>query len=604
MAENRIPERNEIEEKYKWNLTTLFESDEAWEKALNSVDEPAEKCASYAGRLMESPKVLREYLDETQLLLRKLNDISTYAFLRYSEDTRKESGQVMRAKALGKLTPIFAKLSFAEPELLAADEARFDAFMASEELEPYRHMADDLKRRRAHTLSAAEEKILSGMREVTSAPGDIADALMDADLTFDPVVLESGEELPVTGSMYIVHMMNPNREVREKAFRNYYKGFIQHINTFAATYSGSVRGDVFEARTRNYPSARAMSMADDNIPESVYLSLVDSVHRHLPAMYRYMKLRKKILGISDLHYYDTFAPLCAELDLKYTYEEAQEMVKKAVAPLGKEYVDTVARGFAERWIDVYPNAGKSGGAYSSGTYDSSPFIMCNFNGTLDSVSTIAHEMGHSIHTYLANTHQPSQYAGYTLFVAEIASTVNENLLIEQLLEKENDPKTRLYLLNQYLENFKGTLFRQVMLAEFENAAHDLIEQGEAISAAKLTKIHADLVKLYFGPEFVMDDEIGYEWARIPHFYRAFYVYKYATGYSSAVALSEMILKEGEPAVKKYLEFLSMAGSDYPLETLKHAGIDLSTPEPIDRALEKFERIVAEAEAVYDRIAAR
>lgn len=280
------------------------------------------------------------------------------------------------------------------------------------------------------------------------------------------------------------------------------------------------------------------------------------------------------------------------------------MVKKAVAPLGKEYVDTVARGFAERWIDVYPNAGKSGGAYSSGTYDSSPFIMCNFNGTLDSVSTIAHEMGHSIHTYLANTHQPSQYAGYTLFVAEIASTVNENLLIEQLLEKETDPKTRLYLLNQYLENFKGTLFRQVMLAEFENAAHELIEAGEAISAAKLTKIHADLVKLYFGPEFVMDDEIGYEWARIPHFYRAFYVYKYATGYSSAVALSEMILKEGEPAVKKYLEFLSMAGSDYPLETLKHAGIDLSTPEPIDRALEKFERIVAEAEAVYDRIAAR
>ena len=598
MAENRVKERSEIEEKYKWNITTLFESDETWEQTLNGLDRAVENCASYAGRLAESPQVLRDYLDEMQLLSRTLNNLSTYAFLRYSEDTRAEAGQVMRARALGRIAPIEARLSFAEPELLAMDETVFDAYTAAKELQPYRHLLDDLKRRRAHTLSAAEEKILSGMREVTSAPGEIADALMDADLKFDPVKLENGEELEVTGSNYIVHMMNPDREVREKAFRSYYKGYKDHINTFAATYSGSVRGDVFEARTRNYPSARAMSMADDNIPESVYLSLVESVHRHLPSMYRYVALRKKILGLPDIHYYDTYAPLCADLEAKYTYEEAQKMVLEAVAPLGKDYVDTVARGFKERWIDVYPNAGKSGGAYSSGTYDSSPFILCNYNGSLDSVSTIAHEMGHSMHTWLANTHQPSQYAHYTLFVAEIASTVNENLLIEQLLAKESDPKTRLYLLNQYLENFKGTLFRQVMFAEFENKAHELIEAGEALSAAKLTQIHADLVKLYFGPDFAEDPENGYEWARIPHFYRAFYVYKYATGFSSAVALSEKILKEGEPAVKKYLEFLSMAGSDYPLETLKHAGIDLSTPEPIDRALDKFEAIVEEAERVY------
>ncbi|MBO4289210.1 MAG: oligoendopeptidase F [Lachnospiraceae bacterium] len=601
MAENRVPERSEIEEKYKWNITTLFGSDEEWEKALNSLDEPVAKCAAYRGRLSGSPKVLQAFLDDTQQLERKMEDLFTYAFLRYSEDTRAEAGQVMRAKAMGKLMPIGALLSFAEPELLAMEEAKFGAYLEAEELADYRHMLEDLNRRRPHTLSAAEEKILTGMHEVTSAPGTIADALMDADLIFDPIKKEDGEEMELTGSNYILHMMDPDRRVREQAFRNFYKSYKQHVNTFAATYSGSVRGDVFEARTRNYPSARAMSMAADNIPESVYLSLVEAVHRHLPAMYRYVALRKKILGLDELHYYDVYAPLCGDLDLRYSYEEAQEMVKKAVAPLGEDYVNTVARGFEERWIDVYPNAGKSGGAYSSGTYDSSPFIMCNFTGTLDSVSTIAHEMGHSIHTYLANTHQPHQYARYTLFVAEIASTVNENLLIEQLLQKETDPKVRLYLLNQYLENFKGTIFRQVMFAEFENKAHELIEQGEALSAAKMNSIYADLVKLYFGPELAEDEEYSYEWARIPHFYRMFYVYKYATGYSSAVALSEKILKEGEPAVKKYLEFLSMGGSDYPLETLKHAGIDLSTPEPIDRALEKFERIVAEAEEICGQL---
>ena len=395
--------------------------------------------------------------------------------------------------------------------------------------------------------------------------------------------------------------MDPRREVREKAFRNYYKSFKNHINTFASTYSSSVKADVFTARTRHYESARAMSMAQENIPASVYDSLVETVHKFMPAMYRYVELRKKILGVDELHYYDVYAPLCKDLELSYTYDEAKEMVKKAVAPLGKDYVDTVQRGFDERWIDVYPNTGKSGGAYSSGTYDSNPFIMCNFTGTIDSVSTIAHEMGHSMHTHLANTHQPAHYAGYTLFVAEIASTVNENLLIEQLLQKEQDPKVRLYLLNQYLENFKGTVYRQTMFAEFEQKAHEVIEKGGALSAQQMNQMYEELVKLYFGPSMVMDEEVRYEWARIPHFYRAFYVYKYATGYSSAVALSEKILTEGEPAVKKYLEFLSMAGSDYPLATLQHGGVDLSTPEPIERALTKFEKIVEEAEKTFEML---
>ena len=598
-----IKDRSLIEEQYKWDITTLFASDEAWEEALKAIPAKAAKVAAYQGKLTQSPAGLREFLDAEEALDREIENIYCYASLRYSEDTRAEAGQMMTSKAMGVLTQIGASLSFAQPEILSLSDADFDRFMESEELAGYRHMLDDLKRRKAHTLSEKEEKILSGMQEIRYAPGDIANMLQDADLKFDPVKLESGEELPLSGSNYILLQSDSRREVREKAFRNYYKSFKNHINTFASTYSGSVKGDVFMARTRGYESARAMSMAGENIPASVYDGLVETVHKYMPAMYRYVELRKKILGLDEIHYYDVYAPLCKDLDLKYTYEQAKAMVKKAVAPLGEDYVATVQRGFDERWIDVYPNTGKSGGAYSSGTYDSNPFIMCNFTGTIDSVSTIAHEMGHSMHTHLANTHQPAHYAGYTLFVAEIASTVNENLLIEQLLKEEKDPKTRLYLLNQYLENFKGTVYRQTMFAEFEQKAHAVIEEGGALSAELMNQIYEDLVKLYFGPSMVLDEEVRYEWARIPHFYRAFYVYKYATGYSSAVALSEKILTEGEPAVKKYLEFLSMAGSDYPLATLQHGGVDLSTPEPIERALKKFESIVEEAEKTYEALQA-
>ncbi len=598
-----IKDRSLIEEQYKWDITTLFASDEAWEEALKAIPAKAAKVAAYQGKLTQSPAGLREFLDAEEALDREIENIYCYASLRYSEDTRAEAGQMMTSKAMGVLTQIGASLSFAQPEILSLSDADFDRFMESEELAGYRHMLDDLKRRKAHTLSEKEEKILSGMQEIRYAPGDIANMLQDADLKFDPVKLESGEELPLSGSNYILLQSDSRREVREKAFRNYYKSFKNHINTFASTYSSSVKGDVFMARTRGYESARAMSMAGENIPASVYDGLVETVHKYMPAMYRYVELRKKILGLDEIHYYDVYAPLCKDLDLKYTYEQAKAMVKKAVAPLGEDYVATVQRGFDERWIDVYPNTGKSGGAYSSGTYDSNPFIMCNFTGTIDSVSTIAHEMGHSMHTHLANTHQPAHYAGYTLFVAEIASTVNENLLIEQLLKEEKNPKTRLYLLNQYLENFKGTVYRQTMFAEFEQKAHAVIEEGGALSAELMNQIYEDLVKLYFGPSMVLDEEVRYEWARIPHFYRAFYVYKYATGYSSAVALSEKILTEGEPAVKKYLEFLSMAGSDYPLATLQHGGVDLSTPEPIERALKKFESIVEEAEKTYEALQA-
>ena len=339
-----------------------------------------------------------------------------------------------------------------------------------------------------------------------------------------------------------------------------------------------------------------MSMAGENIPAEVYDNLVASVRAHLPLMYRYVKLRKRLLGIQELHYYDVYAPLTGESTARYTYDQAKQMVLDAVAPLGEEYCTEVRRGFAQRWVDVYPNKGKSGGAYSTGTYDSEPYIMTNFTGTLDSVSTLAHEMGHSMHSLLSRRTQPAQYADYTLFVAEVASTVNENLMIEQLLKTEQRPDVRLFLLNQYLENFKGTVFRQTMFAEFEREAHAMRERGEALSPAALNQLYGNLVRDYFGPELVMDEEVQLEWARIPHFYRPFYVYKYATGYSTAVALSEGILKEGESARKRYLEFLSMGGSAWPLEELRHAGVDLTTPAPVNAALEKFGRLLDDAEA--------
>lgn len=458
-----------------------------------------------------------------------------------------------------------------------------------------------LLRDKPHTLTANEEKLLASFGEVFSAPQQIAENLQDADLLFEPAKDSDGQIHEVTGPGYIPLQMSSDRTLRENSFRSYYKSYREHINTFAATYAGAVKCAVAEAAARHYGSSREMSQAGEHIPASVYDNLIATVRAHMPAMYRYVRLRKEMLHLDELHYYDLYAPLISGNETRYTYEEAQQMVLDAVAPLGKAYTGTVKQAFRDRWIDVYPNKGKSGGAYSSGTYDSNPFILTNFSGTLDAVSTIAHEMGHSMHTYLANHTQPPYYAEYTLFVAEVASTVNENLLIENLLSKTTDPLERLRLLNQYLEAFKGTVYRQTMFAEFEMKAHRMAENGEALTPAALNALYKGLTADYFGPDLVLDDEVQYEWARIPHFYRPFYVYKYATGYSTAVALSEGIRTEGKPAVDRYLGFLSMGGSRDPLDELKYAGVDLTTPAPVDTALRKFEAVVAEAEELAKKI---
>lgn len=594
-----LKKRSEMDPAYEWDLAKLFADDQSWEKAFASLDEGVEKAMAYKGKLKDAATI-KAFLEARKEVLLKAEDVSCYAFLRHSEDTREQAAQSMVARIGMWMAQAEAKLSFAEPEILCLDEKILRTIADDPEMAEYAFMLHNLLRQKPHTLCEGEEAILAKISDALSASGTAAESLMDSDMVFAPVQDERGEEHELTGSSYIPLQMSTDRTLRKNSFENYYKEFQQHITTFAATYAGTVKAWVAEANIRHYASSRAMSLAVDNIPESVYDQLIDSVHRNMDKMYRYVRLRKRLLKVEELHYYDLYAPLVRNKGKSYTYEQAKQMVLQAVKPLGDAYVGRVAEAYHDHWIDVYPNQNKSGGAYSSGTYRSVPYILLNYNGSLDNVSTLAHEMGHSQHSWLTNHTQPFQYAGYTMFVAEIASTVNENLLIEQLLKQEQEPEARLLLLNQYLEGFKGTVYRQTMFAEFEKEAHAMAERGESLDSHALSALYRKLVTLYFGQDLVMDEQVQYEWARIPHFYRPFYVYVYATGYASATALSNMILQEGQPAVKRYLEFLSMGSSQYPLDELKHAGVDLTSAKPIDHALQKFEDILADAERTAEK----
>ena len=595
-----LKERAEIDPRYQWDLSTLYPDDDAWEADFATLPDAIAKVTAYQGKLTDAETIHACFVADTELD-RKLSNLFVYANVRRSEDTRAEAAQNLYLRIYGGYVQAISATAFLSPEILDLPEEDLNRIAEDPVLADYRFTMEKLLRRKPHTLSAKEEQLLARFGEVFAAPSEAASNLQDADLTYDSVTDSEGKEHEVSDAGYIELQMSGDRTLRENAFKSYYKGYRGHINTFAATYAGTVKGATAEAEVRHYGSSREMFMAGENIPVSVYDSLIEAVRAHLPTMYRYVDFRKKMLGLSELHYYDVYAPLVAGSDRKYTYEQAQEMVLAAVAPLGEEYQKIVRGAFADRWIDVYPNKGKSGGAYSTGTYDSNPFIMTNFTGNLDSVSTIAHEMGHSLHSWFSRHTQPPQYADYTIFVAEVASTVNENLLTQLLLSQIEDPKERLSLLNHSLENFKGTVYRQTMFAEFEKGAHAMAENGEALTPAALDALYGGLVRDYFGDGLTMDEEVAHEWARIPHFYNPFYVYKYATSYSAAVALSEKILSEGETAVKPYLEFLSMGGSRDPLDELRHAGVDLSTPDPVNAALDKFDAILTEAEALAEQV---
>jgi oligoendopeptidase F len=595
-----LKERNEIEDVYKWDLTSLYADDAAWEKELDHLKELAARTAAWQGKLTEA-KAVRGYFDDSTELERVLSDLFSYASLRKSEDTRDGKAQSLYARIYSEYVQAAQATAFADPEILLLPEEELHRIAEDPLLADYSYIMEKLIRQKAHTLSASEEKLLAGFGEVFAAPREAAASLQNADMVFASCRDKEGKETEVTGSNYILLQSSKDRTLRKNAFLSYYDGYRHHINTFAATYAGCVKKATAEAAARNFASSREMYTFREGVPETVYDNLIRAVRKFMPEMYRYVRLRKRLLGVDELHYYDLYAPLSDGGTKKYTYPEAKKMVLDAVRPLGEAYGNVVREGMEGGWIDVYPNKGKRGGAFSQGTYDSKPYILLNFVGTLDSVSTLAHEMGHSMHTWYANHAQLPQNAEYTIFVAEVASTVNENLLIEQLLANCTDPGERMALLNQYLEGFKGTVYRQTMFAEFEKEAHAMAERGEALSAEALNALYRRLIEDYFGPDLVVDDEVDLEWARIPHFYTPFYVYKYATSYSAAVALSEAVLREGAPAVEKYLEFLSMGGSRDPLEELKHAGVDLGTCAPIEAALEKFGRVLDEAEALADRI---
>ena len=595
-----LKERKDMDPAFMWDLTKMYASDEEWEKAFAALDPVIARAASFAGKLTDAESVLAYFEASTQLE-RTLDNVFSYASLRRSEDTRDTSAQSMYVRAYGKDVEASSATAFAQPEMLSLPEETLKEITEAECMAPFRYLMEQILLDKPHTLSAEAETLLAGFGEVFACPARTADNLQDADMTFAPAVDSEGKEHELTGSNFILLQNSADRTLRKSAFENYYAGYKGHINTFASTYSGAVKYAAAQAAARHYESSRHMAMAGERVPVEVYDNLIGAVRKFMPAMHRYVRLRKEILGVDELHYYDVYTPLVAGSDKKYTYEQAQEMVLSAVRPLGEEYGEVVRQAFRDRWIDVYPNKGKSGGAYSAGTYDSVPYILTNFTGTLDSVSTIAHEMGHSMHTWHSNRTQPPQYAGYTLFVAEVASTVNENLLVEKLLANAEDDHERLSYLNEYMEGFKGTVYRQTMFAEFEREAHAMAERGEALTPEALCKVYRGLISDYFGEDLVIDDEVQYEWARIPHFYRPFYVYKYATSYCSSVAISEMIRSEGEPAVKRYLEFLSMGGSAYPLDELAHAGVDLTGSAPLERSLERFGQIVEEAEKTWERI---
>ena len=594
-----IRERKEMDPAYMWDLTRMYESDAAWEAELPKAEPAYREVQKLQGTIRDAV-TLKTALEKKRDLMRLLANLSGYAMLRKSEDNR-GIGATMYSRISSIAADAETAVSFLEPEILALPEHVLDAMANDETLAEWQFWLRDLISRKAHMLNGREEMILASFTEAFNAADRAAEALRDADLQFEDAPDQNGVPHQVSNLNFVVLQSNPDRVLRENVFRSYYKGYKDHIHVLIETFRGMCAKLAAEAQLRGFAGAREMALSADHIPLSVYDGLIDTIHDHMETMYRYVRLRKRLLKVSELHYYDVYMPLVKSVNRKYTYEEAQAMVLEAVRPLGEEYQNVVRQAFIRRWVDVYPNLGKTGGAYSAGTYDSEPYILLNFGGNLDSVSTLAHEMGHSLHSWHTCHAQPFQYSDYSMFVAEVASTVNENLLIEQLLANEEDPLARLSLLNQYMEGFKGTVYRQTMLAEFEKEAHAMYERGEALDEESLCGLYEKLIRQYFGEDLVIDDEVRYEWARIPHFYLNFYVYVYATGYCMAAALSNMILQEGKPAADRYREFLSMGSSAYPLDELKHAGVDMTTNAPLVSALDKFAAVVSEAEKIADEL---
>lgn len=599
METNKIPARADVPEKDKWAIQDLFATDDDWRAALAKAKEFIPRITAFRGRLAESGAALLSFFRLDDEISLAFDALVHYAQRRSDEDTRVAAYQEMVSQVTRFAVEIQSAAAFETPELLAiSDEDMNRLYAEAPELELYRLNIDRIRRRREHVLSDKEEAILAAAGEMAASPDDIYSMLNDADLKFPDAVDKDGNKHPVTHGTFIPLMQSYDRVLRKSAFDSLYSVYGQFRNTSAATLSAQLKQLLFFANVRKYPSTLDAALDGNEVPTEIYRNLIDAVHRSFAPMYRYVALRKKLLGVDELHMYDLYVPVVDGVEMKFTFEEAKEIALKALAPLGEDYLNLLREGFANGWIDVYENEGKRSGAYSAGARVH-PYVLLNFKGTLDDVFTLVHEMGHSIHSYLSNKTQPTAYQDYVIFVAEVASTCNEALLMEYLLSVTTDKKERAYLINHFLEQFRGTLYRQTMFAEFELAANEMTQRGEGTTAEALCAMYKKLNEQYFGPEMNVDEEISLEWARIPHFYYDYYVYQYATGYAAAIALSRRILREGEAAVKDYLGFLSGGCSADPITLLRGAGVDMASPKPVEDATKLFDEMISEMEKILN-----
>ena len=596
MASERIPERKDIPVEYTWDLTDIFESDEAWLSEYEALKGEGEKISAFAGKLGENAETLLSYFRLEDELGIRLEKLMGYANCKSDEDTALGFYQDLKSKAMSVYVSIAGAAAFAAPEIMAIPEESLSSFYTQcPELEEYRRALYRIRRRAEHILSPAEEKLLAAAGEMADAPESVCSALRNADLRFEDAVDCEGNRYPLSAGTFVPLLESQDRTLRKSAFENCYGIYDQFKNTVAATLDGQFKQLRFFAEARKYPSTLSAALDRTEVPESVYLNLIEAVHRNMDKMYSYVALRKKLLGVDELHMYDVYTPVVADAAVSISFEEAKAKVLEALAVMGEDYVALLNKGFENRWIDVYENKGKRSGAYSSGSSRPHPYVLLNHKDTLDSMFTLAHEMGHALHSYYSTATQPVSTADYVIFVAEVASTVNEVLLMRYMLERTTDKKQRAYLINHFLDQFKGTVYRQTMFAEFELEMGRMSEAGQALTADLLCEKYLELNKLYFGPDMISDEGISLEWARIPHFFYNYYVFQYATGFSAAVAIAERILKEGAPAVEDYKRFLSSGGSADPISLLKIAGVDMSEPAPVDAALSFFGELVEELE---------
>lgn len=588
-------DRKQIEEKYKWQIEAMYANKTAIDADIEKVKVLLEKVKAYKGKIAESKENLYQVLSISEEASRILQNLYVYTHMKQHEDTRINENQATATKIDMLSTELSMATSYMVPEIISMDENILKEYLRDEKISFYEKYIKEILREKPHTLSESEEEILAAVSDLSGIPENVYDMLSFADLEFPEIEDENGNKVKLTHSNFSVFLKSKNNIVRKDAFEALHSVYDKYKNTFASTLYGGIKAEIFYAKTRKYKSALEASLFQDDISVEVYNNLIAAVDENLDSLNKYVDLKKKFLGLDEIHMYDLYVPLTDKFDMKIPYEEAQNIILEALKPLGEDYLKIIKTAFENRWIDVYENEGKQGGAYSWGSYDSHPFILMNYNDDLNSLFTLIHELGHSLHSYYSRSSQPYLYSNYKIFVAEVASTLNELLLINYLLEKSNSKEERIYLLNYYLEQFRTTVYRQTMFGEFEKLTHESVESGEPLTAQEFTDIYYKLNEKYYGKSAIVDEQIGLEWARIPHFYSNFYVYKYATGFSAASALSSMILEEGQPAVDRYIEFLKSGGSDYPLNQLRAAGVDMEKKEAVDEALHVFSKLVDKLE---------